>query len=674
MLIERDGKTVVFIFVCTVIFVLSGNGLWAAGRETAPKTARYRVFSLKHISAEQGEKYLAELGIGAVSQLPGPNALLITGQAGDLVKASAILELVDTEEVFRIKEIFPASEAAEFPSNEQIAVEVGNVSIGTFSEPPVSSARNKAIIDVCEDMVVAVAPQGQLEKIVSAVDRLQSNEIAEAGEAQTETVPEIDIKQEEAAIKRAELELKKLAASSEFSSQGGEKDEEADTLFNKLIESLAETEEAKESKDAGKTEAVEQTGRPDKLDVLDAVTQIAEPSAYVSRKERAALRTDEEPQPEEQLAVKPTLPLVERLDKDTAEKPKAETEPESASAVSLPAPPRQRRGLYEPTPIAEGDEMLELDLPEKLNVIDLLDLVGKYLKLDYMYDETKVRGDVALRLQGPVKIKDLYPLLESVLKFRGFVMARKGNFVTIVPAGEALDIDPVLIDPNAGQLELGDVVVTRIFELNYIDTTSAKNLLDGMKLGANVTPIEDAGILIVTGYAYRMERVEKLLAMIDKPGEPKQFRFRQLKYTSAETLAPKVKELAEQLGTVSVTIAEPSQQRPPARTARARRAAARRRAADAASETPEPEVYLDADERTNRILMIGLEDQLNTVENLIDSLDVEQRDFRTLRLYDIQHVGADEVVDKLEDLGVIGGDKDTDRGRISRPRPAEEKR
>jgi len=68
--------------------------------------------------------------------------------------------------------------------------------------------------------------------------------------------------------------------------------------------------------------------------------------------------------------------------------------------------------------------MLEVDLPEKLDIIVLLNLVGKYLNLDYMYDEKRVLGDVSLKFQGPIKVKDLYPLLESVLKFKGFVMTR----------------------------------------------------------------------------------------------------------------------------------------------------------------------------------------------------------------------------------------------------------
>ena len=64
-------------------------------------------------------------------------------------------------------------------------------------------------------------------------------------------------------------------------------------------------------------------------------------------------------------------------------------------------------------------------------------------------------------------------------------------------------------------------------------------------------------MLIVTAYAYRMERIEQLLQMVDQPGEPKKFHFRQLRYTMAKTLADKVKAMAEQmLESVSVTVAE----------------------------------------------------------------------------------------------------------------------
>jgi type II secretory pathway component GspD/PulD (secretin) len=192
-----------------------------------------------------------------------------------------------------------------------------------------------------------------------------------------------------------------------------------------------------------------------------------------------------------------------------------------------------------------------------------------------------------------------------------------------------------------------------------------------------VPPTPKGKSLIVTGYAHRMPRIQALLNIVDEPGEVKEFRFRELRYTMAEALAPKLQALAEQLGTISITVSQTSQptRTTPTTTVRkpgesttayeARRraeAAARARAAQARSRTttttppPTPEkptVFLDSDERTNRILMIGLSEQLDEVEELIDTLDVVQQDLRTLELYRLEHVDAEDVRNKLEELGII---------------------
>jgi general secretion pathway protein D len=676
--IQGRIKAKVFIFICAVVVFLNGSLLFAAEQVNASGVARYRVFSLKHISAEQGKKYLAQAGVGTVSQLPGVNALLVTARAEELVKATAILNLVDAEQLFYIKAITPASKVAQFPSNEQIAAKVGDISIGTFSNPPSSAVKTKAIIDVHGDSVIAIAPEGQIEKIISAVKQISSSEtqaqqssepnkraivpVAEPNEAnkpvteqaETEAITESELEKAEA---EADTELKKIAAAKGAAGQADTENYEPNELFNKLLSSIAETEPTAQQKESilqkeGRIEPTrgqtQQPGQPNAVapaiatQEAEGVPEINEPNSVYGEQSRTIdLKQTKES----------AHPVTEELQELNLANEESEPNLEPVSKVRS----------YEPAPIADGNEMLELNLPEKLNIIDLLDLVGKYLNLDYMYDETQVKGEVSLRLQGPIKIKDLYPLLESVLKFRGFVMTRKGNLVTIAPAIEALGIDP-LLQPEVGQVQLGDVVITRVFQLNYIDTASAQNLLVNMKLGANISQIPETGTLIVTEYAYRMSRVEELLEMVDQPGEPKHFRFRQLKYTMATTLAPKIKTLAEQLGTVSVTIAAaPSPAQPPARRIRGRPAPTPTPAAPAA--VAKPAVYLDADERTNRILMIGLQEQLEVVEGLIDTLDVEQQDLRTLRLYDIQHVGAEEVVKKLQELGIIGAATPT--GRIT---------
>jgi type II secretory pathway component GspD/PulD (secretin) len=655
----RPG-VVFFGFVFCFLVFLCGGLVFAAEHANKAGPPRYRVFPLRHISAEQGKEYLTQLEIGTVSQLPSPNTLLVTASASELLKISAILELVDAEQRYVVKPIFAVSEAKDLPSNEEIASEAGNISIGTFSDPPAKGPKTMVIIDIHDDAVLAVAPAEELEKIIAAIGRIQDKEIAALQPSEPSESNEPRQPSQPAEPNRpSELETQEVAPAEPQKTPGPNepmqeadaqqlKSDEPDEFLDKLLERLAEVEKTMAEPNEGGAVAV-----------VPEVNEPTEPSAGGEKIEQPTPQPAEQPQ-ESKEAETEGKTADEEMQAQVPAEPEAEEEASEIEETIADAEPTVQERVYEPEPIPIGEEELTLDLPEKLNVVDLLDLVGKYLNLDYMYDPAKVKGEVTLKLQGPVKVKELYPLAESVLKFRNFVMTRKGNLVTIVPSGEVPEIDPTLMYDEKGKVEYGDVIVTRLFDLQYMNTASAKNFLSQMRLGANMTDIADTGTLIVTDYAYRMGRIEELLEIIDKPGEPKQFRSRQLKYTMAKTLAPKVKTLVEQLGTISITVARgaaPTISRRSGESAAAfrRREAAARRGAPATPTPAKPTVYLDADERTNRILMIGFENELAVVDELIDTLDVEQRDLRTLRLYDIQHVDAQEVKDKLQELGIIGG-------------------
>ena len=613
---QKQVVLAVSLLLCSSYLLAAGQ---SAGGET--ETVGHKVFTLTHIPGEQGKKYLRDLNLGTVSQLPGTNTLLITGQPQDLAKAITILKVVDAKERFVIREIFPASAANSLPSNKHIATVVGNITIGNFSNPPSDTATYKAIIDIHNGNVLAIAPASQLEKIVSAIE--SAARLSPRPEARPEGSPK---------------------------SMGGQK--------------------------AGMQKAHSDLG-----DEKRATSDVS-PSGKASEAERITF------QPQPWPKVTPTM----IGDYASGAEDRFRLNDKSAAAqtdFNKPYDSEATTRSYEPEPIPNGNETLTLDLPDKVDIVHLLGLAGQYLNLDFMYDPTKVRGDVTLllagKLRGPIQVKDLYPLLESVLKFKGFVMTcHKGNLVTVVPTVEALDIDPELLEAEWGKIERGDLVVTRPFRLEHIDTASANNLLTNMKLGVSVSQIAETKTLIVTEFAYRMPRVEAILRMVDQPGEPRKFRFRQLRYTMARTLAPKLQTLAEQLGTISITIAaEPAVQLPTVTqmpgesdaSYRARLEAVRRTAEARARQLPavkpteptKPMVYLDADERTNRILMIGLQEQLNLVEQLIDTLDVEQQDLRTLQVYKIKYVEAEDVRKKLQELGIVGVRPETPSSRITMP-------
>ncbi|NQV31297.1 MAG: hypothetical protein HQ515_01325, partial [Phycisphaeraceae bacterium] len=65
----------------------------------------------------------------------------------------------------------------------------------------------------------------------------------------------------------------------------------------------------------------------------------------------------------------------------------------SNSATIVPVQSKASHAQEHLTPEAPNGEMtLEMELPETMPIVSLIDLVGKHLQLDFMYDEKEVEG------------------------------------------------------------------------------------------------------------------------------------------------------------------------------------------------------------------------------------------------------------------------------------------
>jgi type II secretory pathway component GspD/PulD (secretin) len=659
--LSRQGQRRRLTAVALALFLLSGTALFALDGDPLTGGIEHKFISLQHISPERARGLLSQLRLGRASRMPGTSALLITADAATLNKAVAVLELVDSRWEYAVARLAPASAAATLPSNEAIAAAAGGIGIGSFARPARTSSTARALIDVHDGAVWAIAPVFQLQDIKLAVEL--GPEALNRGKHKP--------KQDPVAIVRPAPVPSYLT--------------QADSSLR-----ITPPMSPKPFSEALPAIPAEPVGTGASLGQPARGT--VEPNEATSDAEAVAESAEPANGPAPTLRPGQVVPSPA----PSAAAPPADlTGGEADIAETLVSEPGLDVDSYEPADLPNPDTVIDLVLPPKIAVIELLDLAGKYLNLSYVYDPQKVTGEVTLKLNGSLEgqmtVKDLYLLLESVLQFKNLVMTRhKGNLVRILPITEVPNADPKLIGPEAAGVETGDLIVTRVFELEYIDTGSAENLLNGMGLTTGgITTIGESGTLIITAYAHRMARIERLLAMVDRPGEPRKFRFRQLKYTMAQTLSEKVKALAEQLESVTVTIGESTTPPTPTgrlpgeseaayrtRMARARAAAAaaaRNRPATSAQtpEEPKPGVYLDADERTNRVLMIGVSDQLDVVDELIDALDVEQQDLRALKLYRIKHVDAETVAQKLGELGIITLAPEYGTGRSSRITGAE---
>jgi len=617
-----------FILLAAAAGLFSGCAYDSAATDSHIGAGEQRVFTPREISPQQAEVFLSALDLGVTTVVPKGSTVAVRGSASDLYRAGVLMDLVDTREEFCIETLASASRARTVPANGRTAAAVGDITIGTFANPPQHGERTRAIIDIHGSSVVAIVPTRIRDDLLAFVRSAAASPrqiMTEADADKPQGTPDETIAGEPAST------LPIIA-------DGNEPTETAPVQAASVASEADKEPNAPQFK-ASSEDAQETSETASSSDVAGVLEMIAESASC----EEPGARDSEDRQRAEQ---------------------------------AEPQAPTKR--LYDLAPLANGEDLLQLDLPDQVEVSQLLDLAAEYLHIDYMYDPEKIRGQtVSLRLhgklQGEIRVRDLYPLLESVLKFKGFAMTRhKDNLVTIMPMSDALESDPTLMDPNGTSLGAGDMVVTRVFNLQYVNPSSAMSLLDNMKVSVASSVVEETRSLIVTCYAHRMERVERLIEMVDRPGRPKAFRFRALKHTTAGTLCRKVEMLVSELQTGPVEISPLVEGSPAGLRVRAplmMSSGDPMQTLDSGFPNfGEPRtVYLDADERTNRILMVGLPEQLAVVDEVIDALDVVQQDQRAFKSYEIKHLDAGEVRKHLAEFKLVDEKETRTEGHLDIP-------
>jgi type II secretory pathway component GspD/PulD (secretin) len=614
-IIVRNNKNVrinkishlTFLFMLLILIPAGCKTLFPEKKATLFPNEK-KIFKLKYADSNKCIALVSKLGFNKVVRIRDTNDIAAVGSLEQLYRIGLIIDLIDEKEDYFVENLGPASAARILPPNRQIAQSIGgDIAIGTFVDPPKKNTKKRAIIDIQDDKVVGIFPVTYQEKlhnlIFNTLDETQSaNELSNQDKYSNSSIDEIV-----------------LGADTQFPLQG--KTENVIISSNKEITktNINEIQDSESSvkpletnnRYLGRSTAVFAMSEMDFSENMDSQT-------VSSSSEENILLENKSENINEPITVKINLKPVEDINNS-----------------------KQKETTAKPLDIPNGEDVLNLALPESMTLMDLLDLVGKNLGLNYVYDPGTIgKQSISLKMhgsnEGKMKVKDLYMLLETVLKSYNLAMIRKEDkFVNIVPVGQVMEVDPKLVDMTNKNVQAGDTVVTCVFTLHYIDVDSVTNLLQTMKLAVGVLPIKDSQVLFVTCYAHRIERIEELVNMLDQPGKLKECRIRRIKYVGINGLLTRVKTLAKELRGITIITSAPSA------------------GASSAKQIIEEPVFIDIDETMNRIFMIGQSGQLTIIEELIDVLDIAHKDTRITRFYNIKHMKAQDILTKLNELEIL---------------------
>ncbi len=315
------------------------------------------------------------------------------------------------------------------------------------------------------------------------------------------------------------------------------------------------------------------------------------------------------------------------------------------------------------------DDIVQLKTTD--NVIDinmLIELVGKEYGFNFIYAPgVEVAGKVKLRQYGQIHYRDLMPLLESVLRFTGYSLIRDDPFIRVVKRTDVNKKAAPLMSfgekvPNPGP---GDSMVSQIVELKNITSVEAQSFLGQFSDTASMIVIPNTNKLIITDYVHRLPRLIKMLGMIDIAGPARHLEVLKPQYLTAEEVVTPVKSLMSALATKALVSTGTTLHFPPpprnesssARRARLyREAEARKRAAAAAANSKskgigKAELYIQTDKRTDRIMLVGTDEQIKQFKELMALFDVPQPGQKIkLKVIPIEYISAQDASTAVKSL------------------------
>lgn len=262
-----------------------------------------------------------------------------------------------------------------------------------------------------------------------------------------------------------------------------------------------------------------------------------------------------------------------------------------------------------------------------VELTDLIQTISEMTGKNFIYDDT-VKGKVSIISPDRMTAEEAYEAFLSVLSVKGF---------TIVPSGRTNKIVPIRIAkesnlPSGVKVPTGEQYVTQLIRMKYVDANELANsvLKELVPKTSHVAAYGPSNTLIITDNAANIERLIKIIRQLDVPTTLEEIEIVPLQYAGAEEMAEIITQLLSRSGSINT-------------------AARGRRAAPTATETETTRVIPYP--RTNSLIVVAAQGELQTIRSLVAQLDQSPPDDRSyINVYYLENADATTLAATLNEI------------------------
>jgi len=288
--------------------------------------------------------------------------------------------------------------------------------------------------------------------------------------------------------------------------------------------------------------------------------------------------------------------------------------------------------LLPPTPgIAQSaadseDQYVAIDF-NNVDISVFIKFISELTGRNFLVDP-RIRGKVTINSPSKITVDEAYRVFESVLELNGFTTIPGDGITKIIPSAVARSsnletiLEPEVTAPDAERS------ITKIIQLRYADANEVRRLITPLVAKTSVIlAYTQTNALIITDNAANIQRLERIIAAIDRPGVGHQITIIPLFHADAAKLAKLLSGMfTNKRGQIIAAEGQPR-----------------------IAQTP-PIIFL-ADERTNTLIISASENDIARARELVAMLDKETPlGSERIRVYYLEHATAEDLAKVLQEV------------------------
>ncbi|MGA1791465.1 MAG: type II secretion system secretin GspD [bacterium] len=263
----------------------------------------------------------------------------------------------------------------------------------------------------------------------------------------------------------------------------------------------------------------------------------------------------------------------------------------------------------------------------KLVIKFMSDLLGKNFLID-----DNVKGNVTIISPQAVPVDEAYRVFESILEVKGFAAIPSGSIIKIVPTRDAFSKNiETRTESQVKRIKPEDTYITQLIPIEHADVNEIKTVVSSLiSKETKLITYGPTNTLILTDTLSSIDRLVKIIKEIDVPSEETRIEIVALQYAAPDVIA---NEVLKAIGDQKLTRAVGRSKR---RTVVPKEAT---------------KMKIIPDERTGSLIVVAQEEEMETVLELIEMLDIPTpRGKDNIRVRALKNSKAEDVAKVLGNI------------------------